>query len=63
MSLYQQSRSLPRRFRLVLVSFLQRSDLSFVDVLSEQAIERAFDDEGAAFAEGEDAVYCIPKRA
>ena len=57
MSFYQQSRSLPKRFRLILASFLQRPDLPFADVLPEQAIEKAFDDEDATFAEDEDAVF------
>ena len=57
MSFYRQSRSLPKRFRLILASFLQRPDLPFADVLPEQAIEKAFDDEDAAFAEDEDAVF------
>ena len=57
MSLYQQSCSLSRRFRLILVSFLQRPDLPFSDVLSERSIEKAFDDEDAAFAEDDDAVF------
>ena len=57
MFLYQQSRSLSKRFRLVLLSFLQRPDLPFADVLSEQAIEKAFDNEDATFAEDQDAVF------
>ena len=57
MSFYQPSRSLPRRFRLILASFLQRPDLPFADVLPEHAIEKAFDDEDATFAEDEDAVF------
>ena len=57
MSLYTQSRSLPKRFRLILASFLQRPDLPFADVLPEDAIQKAFDDEDATFAEDEDAVY------
>ena len=57
MSLYAQSRSLTRRFRLVLASFLQHPDLPFADVLSEQSIQKAFDDEDASFAEDDDAVY------
>ncbi len=57
MSLYRHSRELPRRFRLILASFLQRPDLPFTDVLSEQAIEKAFDDEDATFAEDEDVVF------
>ena len=57
MSFYEQSHSLPRRFRLVLASFLQRPGLPFADVLKEDAIEKAFDEEGATFADDEDAVY------
>lgn len=57
MSFYPQSRSLSRRFRLVLASFLHRPDLPFADVLSEEAIEKAFDDEDASFAEDDDAVF------
>ena len=57
MSFYRQSRSLPERFRLVLAFFLQRSGLPFADALPEEAIERAFDDEDASFAEDQDAVY------
>jgi len=57
MSLYRQSRLLPNRFRLILSSFLQRPGLPFSDVLPEQSIEKAFDDEDATFAEEEDAVY------
>ena len=37
---------LPRRFRVVQQSFLQRDDLAFADVLSEQDIQAAFDAEG-----------------
>ncbi|MCH7704067.1 MAG: IS4 family transposase [Planctomycetes bacterium] len=57
MSLYQQSRSRHKRFRLILASFLQRRDLPFADVLPEQAMEKAFDDEDATFAEDEDAIF------
>ena len=57
MPFYRQSRSLPKQFRLILASFLQRPDLPFADVLPEQAIEKAFDDEDATFAEDEDAVF------
>ena len=57
MSFYPHSRSLPKRFRLVLVSFLQRPGLPFADALSEEAIRRAFDDEDASFADDEDTVY------
>ena len=57
MSLYRQARSLPKQFRLVLASFLQQPGLPFADALTEEAIHEAFDDEGATFADDEDAVY------
>ncbi len=57
MSFYRQSRSLPKQFRLILTSFLQRPGLPFADVLPENAIKRAFDKEDATFADEEDAVY------
>ena len=57
MPFYKQSRSLPGRFRLVLASFLQRSGLPFADALPEEALQKAFAEEGASFAEEEDAVY------
>ena len=57
MSFYKDSRALPRRFRLVLTSFLQRPALPFADALPEDAIEKAFDDEDANFADDQDAVY------
>jgi len=60
MSLYQPARSLPKRFRLVLSSFLQRPGLPFANALTEEAIHKAFDDEGAGFADDEDAVYTPP---
>ncbi len=58
MSFYRQSRSLPERFRLVLASFLQRPGLPFADALPEEAIQTAFDEQDASFADDEDdAVY------
>ena len=48
---------LPRRFRVVQQSFLQRDDLAFADVLSEQDIQAAFDAEGVTFAQEPDDVY------
>ncbi len=57
MSFYSKTRSMPRRFRLVLASFLDRPDLSFAEVVTEETIERTFDREGATFADDEDAVY------
>jgi len=57
MSLYKQGRALPKRFRLILTSFLQQPGLPFADALPEEAIHEAFDDEGVSFADDEDAVY------
>ena len=57
MSFYRSSRLLPRRFRLVLASFLQRPGLPFADVISEESIQTAFHDERVSFADDEDAVY------
>ena len=57
MSFYKQARSLPKRFRLVLASFLQRPGLPFTDALAEEAIQKVFDDEDAGFADDEEAVY------
>lgn len=52
-----QSRLWPGRFRLVLASFLQRPALPFADAITEESIQKAFDDEGVSFAEDEEAVY------
>ena len=52
MSLYQGRQSLPRRFRLVLSSFLQKPSLPFAGVLREEEIQNVFDQEGISFAEG-----------
>lgn len=49
--------SLPRRFRVVQLSFLHRDDLAFADILPEDEIQAAFDEENAVFAQGEDGVY------
>ena len=57
MSFYQGRESLPRRFRLVLSSALQTPGLPFSDVLTEEDIEQAFDDEQAWFAREEDDIY------
>ena len=60
MSFYQERRFLPTRFRLVLSSVLQTSGLPFSDVLSEEEIQAAFDEEGVAFAQEDDQVYTPP---
>jgi putative transposase len=52
-----QSRRLPRTFRLILASFLQRPGLPFADTLTEGSIQAAFDDEGVSFADDDDTVY------
>jgi hypothetical protein len=58
MSFYAPSRLLPKRFRRVLASFLDRPDLPFADTLTEASIGRAFDEEGVSFADDEGkAVY------
>jgi hypothetical protein len=57
MPFYTPARCLPKRFRLVLASFLQRPGLPFADALAEEAIQKAFDDEDANFADDEEAVY------
>ena len=60
MSFYRTPPLLPRRFRLLLASFLQRPGLPFADVLPEEAIQKAFDDEGASFADDQEAIYTPP---
>jgi len=57
MSFYTHAGQRPNRFRLVLTSFLQRPGLPFADALPEEAIQQAFDNEDASFADDEDAVY------
>lgn len=60
MAFYPLSQKLPRRFRLVLSSFMQSEGLGFADVLPEEKIQQAFDEEGANFAQDEDAIYTPP---
>ena len=63
MSFYHECKTLTRRFRLVLASFLQSDGLPFGNVLSEEEIERAFQEEGFALGaddEEEDVVYTPP---
>lgn len=57
MLFYHKARSMTRRFRLLLASFLQRPGLPFADALPEEAIQEAFDQEGVRFGNDEDAVY------
>ena len=53
-------RSLPQRFSLVLTSFLQKPGLAFADVLPEDKIQQAFDDENVSFAQEDDEIYTPP---
>lgn len=56
-SLSTFARSLPEQFGLVLASFLQKPGLPFADVLPEETVQAAFEEEGAAFGQEGDAVY------
>jgi len=57
MSFNGHLRRLPRQFRLVLASFLQRPGLPFAGVITEESIQAKFDEEDASFADDDDAVY------
>lgn len=54
MSFYHGCKTLPYQFRLVLASFLQSDGLPFADVLPEEEIQQACDEEGVSFGCGED---------
>jgi putative transposase len=47
----------PQQFRLVLAALLQKPGLPFADALPEEVIGAAFEDEGAVFAQDDDAIY------
>ncbi len=51
MSFRTSARSLPQRFRLVLTSFLQVSGLAFANVLAEDDIQQACNEEGVDFGQ------------
>ena len=60
MSFYQGCKTLTRRFRLVLASFLQGDGLPFAEALPEAEIQRAFEERGVVPSSGEeddDSVY------
>lgn len=57
MSLYTSCRALPRRFRVILSSFLQQDGLAFAQVLPEETIAQAFAESDADFAQDEEDVY------
>lgn len=63
MSFYHGCKTLTRRFRLVLSSFLESDGLPFGNVLPEEEIEQAFEEEGVPLwsaDEEEDAIYTPP---
>ena len=60
MSFYHGRESLPQRFRLVLLSVLQAHGLPFSNVLTEEEIEEAFDEEESWFGQEEDNVFTPP---
>ena len=60
MSFYQGRRLLPQRFRLVLLSVMQATGLPFSDVLTEEEIEDAFDEQETQFAQEDDDVFTPP---
>ena len=57
MSFYQGRKTLPQRFRLVLLSVMQATGLPFSDVLTEKEIEDAFDDQESWLAQEDDDVF------
>ncbi len=57
MSFYHGRKSLPQRFRLVLLSVLQANGLPFSDILTEEEIEKAFDEEESWFAREDGNVF------
>jgi hypothetical protein len=54
MSFSSSRHFLPQRFLLVLTSFLQKPGLAFADLLPEEKIQQAFDEENVTFAEEDD---------
>ncbi len=60
MSFSTSARFSPRRFGMVLASFLQRPGLAFADALPEERIQAAFDAEGVDFAQEADEIYTPP---
>lgn len=60
MSFYQGRQSLPQRFRLVLMSVMQAPGLPFSDVLTEEEIDNAFDEQESWFAQEDDDIFTPP---
>ena len=62
MSFTRCGRGLLDRFQLVLRSFLQKEGLPFADVLPEEKIRQAFEEEGLDFAcDDDERVYTPPE--
>ena len=57
MSFYHGRRFLPQRFRLVLLSVLQASGLPFSEILTEEEIQEAFDEQNCSFAQEDDEIF------
>ncbi len=60
MSFYQGRQTLPQRFRLVLLSVMQAPGLPFSDVLGEDEITEAFDEQESWFAQEDDDIFTAP---
>jgi hypothetical protein len=61
MSLYQtQQQTRPRSFRHFLASFLQDNGTRFRDVLTQEQIEQAAQQENLSFGAGADDIYTVP---
>ena len=60
MSFYRRTAAQSPRFRLILASFLQKLGLAFADVLPEEKVQQAFDEEDVLFAQQEGDVYTPP---
>jgi len=60
MSFYQGRKLLPQRFHLVLASVLQSPHLPFSDVLTEEEIQEAFDENESGFAQEENNIFTPP---
>lgn len=57
MSVYTAAQRLPRRFRLVLASFLQHPGLPFADVITEESIDRAMAEERVSVGDDEETIF------
>ena len=60
MAFYQNLRNFSSRFRSVLSLFMTADGRALANVLPEEKIQQAFDEEGNTFGEDEDAIYTPP---